>query len=144
MYQCLAKPNYDEKVEQIVSWTKTSLRSLEADDEAISNQIACVSLLMGRTFQDEAESKNALELLKSIKRAEHRKLLVQRGEKPTEKYLDDLVLQEPEVQENITTYNEMMKRRVVLEGLYQAITTSKRQFIERNKERINHDIKTNV
>jgi hypothetical protein len=142
MYQCVSQQIFDSRVEEVVSWTKTSLTRLEADDEAISNQIASVSVLMGRTVQDEAETKNALELLKAVKRAEHRKLLTQRGEKATEKYLDDLVLQEPEVQELIGTYNEMCKRVVVMEGLYQAITTSKRQFIERNKERINHDIKS--
>lgn len=141
MYQCLVQSQYEDRVATIVEWSKTDLNSLEKDDQEISNQIASVSILMGRTFQDESETKNALELLKAVKRSEHRKALVMRGEKPTEKYLDDLVLQEPEIQELISTYNEMMKRRVVLEGLYQAITTSKRQFIERNKERINHDIK---
>lgn len=140
-YEILSSEEYTDKVKQVLEWSKTSLNSLEADDMAITSQIADVSVFLGRVVRDEAETAIALDILESQKRTSIREDKVSNGEKVTEKFLEDSITKDQSVQELRQLHAETKSRTVVVQNLMQAISNSKRQFIERNKERINHEIK---
>lgn len=140
-YEILSNEEYTDKVKQVLEWSKTSLNSLEADDMAITSQIADVSVFLGRVVRDEAETAIALDILESQKRTSIREDKVSNGEKVTEKFLEDSITKDQSVQELRQLHAETKSRTIVVQNLMQAISNSKRQFIERNKERINHEIK---
>lgn len=137
-YKILGEAEYTERLKDVISWAKTSLQTLEIDDEKITEQIALVGRLNARVLQDEAEIKNRLELLEATKRSDFRAARASVGEKVTEKLLDDLVTMESDVQEMRSLFRTMQHRVHVMEGLFMSISMSKRMFIERNKQKLNH------
>lgn len=139
-YNILSSSEYSEKVKAIVEWSKTSMRTIESDDELITYQIAQVSTFLGRVIRDEAEVANALEILEATKRATIRERNAMSGAKTTERGLDDTITLDETVQEMRAMYADVKSRTFVVTNLMAAISTSKRQFIERNKDRINHEI----
>lgn len=143
-YEILSNEEYMNKVKEILDWSKTSIHSLEEDDTAITSQIAEVSVFLGRVVRDEAETAIALDILESQKRTSIREEKVSNGEKVTEKFLDDSITRDLAVQDLRKLYAETKSRTIVVQNLMQAISNSKRQFIERNKERINHEIKRSI
>lgn len=138
MHEVVNEAEYMNEVQKIIKWAKTSITTLESDDEAITEQIAETARFNARIIQDELEVANALELLEATKRVAYRKEKATLGEKITEKFLDDLVTLDSEVQEMRQTHRNMQRRVHVVEGLLTAISVSKRMFIERNKQKLNH------
>lgn len=141
MYEVIKEEVYTSRLEKAVSVAKTSLQTLEIDDEKITEQIVDIARFRARVIQDEAEVKNALELLEAVKRTELRKSKASVGEKVTERCLDDLITMDAEVQELRSKLRNMQKRFNVVDALFTAISISKRMFIERNKQKLNHLVK---
>jgi hypothetical protein len=79
-----------------------------------------------------------MEVLEASKRNEIRKNKFMAGEKITEKALEDLVLMDEDIQTMGETLRTMQYRVNIIEGLFMSISVSKRMFIERNKQKINH------
>lgn len=138
MHEVLSEEVYTTRLKEVVSWAKTSLATLEIDDEQITEQICKAAQLRARVLQDEAEVKNSMEVLEASKRNEIRKNKFMAGEKITEKALEDLVLMDEDIQKMGETLRTMQYRVNIIEGLFMSISVSKRMFIERNKQKINH------
>lgn len=138
MHEVLSEEVYTTRLKEVVSWAKTSLATLEIDDEQITEQICKAAQLRARVLQDEAEVKNSMEVLEASKRNEIRKNKFMAGEKITEKALEDLVLMDEDIQTMGETLRTMQYRVNIIEGLFMSISVSKRMFIERNKQKINH------
>lgn len=141
-YNVLDEEVFTEKVKQILDWTKTSLASLEMDDVEITYQCGQVAVLSGRVTRDVAEVDRRLELLEATKYASYREMRENnQGGKVTEKQIEADITRDEEVQEMRSLLGEMKSRLTTVERLWDTLNLSKRQWIERNKTRIDHEIK---
>lgn len=141
-YNVLEDDVFVEKVKQIVEWTKTSLDSLETDDVEITYQCGQVAILCGRVSRDLAEVDRRLDLLEATKYASYREQRENlQGGKVTEKQIEADITRDEEVQEMRSLLGEMKSRLSTVERLWDTLNLSKRQWIERNKARIDHEIK---
>lgn len=140
-YRVLAEEVYNEKIAKAIEWTHTNLSSLERDDNLITYQCGQIAILSGRVSRDLAEVSRKLELLEAVKYAEYREDREAQGGKVTEKQVESDVTTDEEVQTMRSLLGEMKARSITVEHLWDTLNLSKRQWIERNKARITHEIK---